>query len=78
MFPIILKLAKETPIDKKGNKDQRNNYRPMPINVCVYERIYSFLDQSQIIYIRQFEVRSNLEKNREAFFDKGLVACVFF
>ena len=61
IFPDDLKKAKVTPIFKKGEKHDINNYRPisvLPIITGIFERYIStcligFLDEHKLIYENQ-------------------------
>ena len=64
-YPDILKIARVTPIFKKGNKTEMSNYRPVsilgPINKIfeklLYKRLYKFLTKYEILYKYQFGFR---------------------
>jgi len=66
-FPKILKIAKITPIFKKGDPQMFDNYRPislLPIFSKIYEkiiynRLYDFLISQNVIYDKQFGFRRN-------------------
>ena len=53
-FPSILKLANITPVFKKGDRNSKENYRPVSIlsNIlkifdgCMFRQISSFMDSS--------------------------------
>ena len=63
----ILKLPHIIPTFKKGDKSQCNNYRPISlisnlnkiIKKIVYKRLYSFLEEKEILYKQQFGFRNN-------------------
>ena len=65
IFPDILKISRITPIYKKGNKEQIENYRPvstLPIfgkifEKVIYSRLYKFLSYKGIISDSQFGFR---------------------
>ena len=71
IFPDILKLAKVTPLHKKDNKLDFLNYRPISLlsvlrkiyEKLIYIRIYSYLDNNNLIYNKQFGFRSNYSTN---------------
>ena len=57
-FQTILKIAKVIPIHKRGNTSQCDIYRPISqisnsklIEKTVHERLYSFLEKEQLLYI---------------------------
>ena len=66
-FPKILKVGKITPIFKKGDAQQFDNYRPismLPIfgkifEKLIYSRLYNFLISKNVIYDKQFGFRKN-------------------
>ena len=68
VFPEKLKLAKVSPVFKKGNKSDMNNYRPISVlsvfskilERLVYKRVYSFLEKNNILYGSQFGFRKGL------------------
>ena len=61
-FPGKLKIARVTPIFKKGNNTLVSNYRPISVLPCfsklleciVYNRLYKFLVENNILYQKQF------------------------
>ena len=65
VVPNDLKVARITPIHKKGKMDDVNNYRPVSVlNIfakilerCIYERLLEFLDSHNILYKNQFGFR---------------------
>lgn len=65
LFPNCLKIAKVTPIFKKGCCQLFDNYRPISVlpifgkifEKALYSRIYSFLISQSIIYDKQFGFR---------------------
>ena len=67
IFPKILKVAKITPIFKKGDSQIFDNYRPislLPIfgkifEKIIYSRLYDFLVAQKVIYDKQFGFRKN-------------------
>ena len=71
VFPDLLKIAKVTPIHKKGNKFDYQNYRPISLlsvyskiyEKTIYSRIYSYLVQNNLIYSKQFGFRGNHSTN---------------
>ena len=66
-FPNILKVAKVTPIFKKGDPQIFDNYRPISIlpifgkifEKLIYSRLYDFLISQNVIYDKQFGFRKN-------------------
>ena len=66
-FPNVLKVAKVTPIFKKGDPQIFDNYRPislLPIfgkifEKLIYSRVYEFLISQNVIYDKQFGFRKN-------------------
>ena len=69
IFPDLCKIAKVIPVHKKDDPSFCVNYRPislLPIfskilEKLMYKRMYSFLDDNNLIYNRQFGFRSNYE-----------------
>ena len=65
IFPKILKVAKITPIFKKGDSQIFDNYRPislLPIfgkifEKVIYSRLYDFFISQSVIYDKQFGFR---------------------
>ena len=61
-FPNKLKLAKVTPVFKKGSRQDKNNYRPISVlsifskifEKAMYKRLYSYLECHSILYPLQF------------------------
>ena len=70
-FPDILKIANTIPIFKKGSKLLVSNYRPISLlsNInkilekLMYDRLYKFLTQHNILYDLQFGFRSRHSTN---------------
>ena len=66
-FPDITKVARVTPIFKKGNKKLFQNYRPvsnLPIlgkifEKIIFNRIHSFLSSQNILYDNQYGFRKH-------------------
>ena len=62
IFPDPLKISKVIPIHKEGPTDDVNNYRPISllsifdkiIEKAMHTRLYSFLEQHNILYKNQF------------------------
>ena len=95
IFPTILKINKVTPAHKKDSKLLCSNYRPISLlsNIdkilerIMYKRLYSFLEQSELIYNLQFGFRQkhstshaliNLTESIREKLDKGNYACGIF
>ena len=65
VFPSVLKTAKVVPVFKKDSKLDYSNYRPISLlsNIekilekLMYKRLYTFLDNKNIIYDLQFGFR---------------------
>ena len=66
-FPSVLKTGIVSPVYKKGNPQQFDNYRPIStlsifsklFEKLIYKRIYSFLIAKNILYEKQFGFRKN-------------------
>ena len=66
IFPDKLKVARITPIFKSGDKENVSNYRPISVLTCfskileriMYNRLYSFLVDNNILYDKQFGFQS--------------------
>ena len=66
-FPDVLKIAKITPIFKKGSKTDKNNYRPISVlsvfskifEKLMYTRLYKYLDVHNILCSQQYGFRAN-------------------
>ena len=62
VFPDELKIARVTPIFKKGSNTLVTNYRPISVLPCfsklleriMYNRLYKFLLENNILYQKQF------------------------
>lgn len=67
IYPEMLKKAKVTPIFKKGDKSDPNNYRPisvLPVISSIFERhisncVSKFMDMHNLIYHHQSGFRKN-------------------
>ena len=65
VFPSVLETAKVVPIFKKDSKLDYSNYRPVSLlsNIekilekLMYKRLYTFLNNNNIIYNLQFVFR---------------------
>ena len=66
-FPSVLKTGIVSPVYKKGNPQQFDNYRPIStlsifsklFEKLIYKQIYSFLIAKNILYEKQFGFRKN-------------------
>ena len=66
IFPNVLKLAKITPIYKKGDSDVFNNYRPISVlpvlskifEKVVHKQLVNYLEKLDILYDYQFGFRN--------------------
>lgn len=66
IFPDILKVAKVSPIFKKGNEELLENYRPVSIlpifgkifEKIIYSRLYSFFVSQGLLHEKQFGFRA--------------------
>lgn len=64
-FPDKLKIAKVTPIFKKGSRSEKNNYRPISVlsvfskifEKLMFKRLYSYLERHRILHDLQFGFR---------------------
>ena len=65
LFPSVLKIANLVPVFKKDTKSDYSNYCPISLlsNIekilekLMYKRLYTFLDNKNIIYDLQFGFR---------------------
>ena len=65
VFPSILKTAKVVPVFKKDSKLDYSNYHPISLlsnfekilEKLMYKRLYTFLDDNNIMYDLQFGFR---------------------
>ena len=65
-FPSAFKIAKVTPIHKKGNADNIENYRPISLlnnmskifERIMYNRVITFFNKFNILYEKQFGFRT--------------------
>ena len=66
-FPSVLKTDILSPVHKKGNPQQFDNYRPIStlsifsklFEKLIYKCIYSFLIAKNILYEKQFGFKEN-------------------
>ena len=64
-FPEKLKLARITPVFKKGSRSDIDNYRPVSVlsnfsklfEKAMYHRLYNYLEEFKILYPLQFGFR---------------------
>ena len=67
IFPEKIKIAKVSPIFKKGDKSILSNYRPISVLPCfskiieriMYSRLYIYLAGSKILFNKQFGFRAD-------------------
>ena len=67
IFPSVLKTAKLVPVFKKDSKLDYSNYRPNIEKILekrVYKRLYTFLNNKNIIYNFQFGFRQQHSTSR--------------
>ena len=90
-FSSVLKTAKEVPIFKKDSKLDYSNYRPISllsnIEKIRYKRLYTFVNNNNIIYNLQFGFRQhyatshaliNVTENIRKALDEGNIGCRAF
>ena len=66
IFPEKMKIAKVSPIFKKGDKLILSNYRPISVLPCfskileriMYNRLYAYLAENNILFNKQFGFRA--------------------
>ena len=95
VFPSVLKIAKVVPVFKKDSKLDYSKYRPISLlsNIekilekHMYKRLYTYLDNKNIIYDLQFGFRQqystsyaliNITENITKALDDGNVGCGVF
>ena len=69
IFPI--KLAKVTPVFKKGSRQDKHNYRPIPVvsifskifEKAMFKRLYGYLESCNILFPLQFAFRQKCSTN---------------
>ena len=67
IFPEKMKIAKVSPIFKKGDKSILSNYSPISILPCIskilehimYNRLYTYLAEKNILFNKQFGFRAD-------------------
>ena len=92
VFSSVLKTAKVVPVFKKETKLDYSNYRPISLLLNIekilqkrmFKRLYTFLDNKNIIYDLQFGLRqkyslshvlSNITENIRKDLDDGNIGC---
>ena len=73
VFPSVLKTAKVVPVFKKDSKLDYSNYRPISLlsNIekilekLMYKRLYTFLNNNNIIYNLQFGFRKQYSTSHD-------------
>ena len=95
VFPSVLKTAKVVPVFKKDSKLDYSNYRSISLlsNIekilekFMYKRLFTFLDNKNIIYDLQFGFRQqystshaliNITENIRKALDDGNIGCGVF
>ena len=95
VFPSVLKTAKVVPVFKKDSKLDYSNYCPISLlsNIekilekLMYKRLYTFLNNNNIIYNLQFGFRQqystshaliNITENIRKALDDGNIGCGVF
>ena len=71
VFPSKLKLAKVTPVFKKGSRQDKDNYRPTSVlsifskifEKAKFKRLYGYLESCNILYPLQFGLRQKCSTN---------------
>ena len=66
IYPDDLKIGKVTPVHKRGDKDDLNNYRPitvLPTIACVFKKItyqqsYKYMTDKNLPGEKQYDSRS--------------------
>ena len=95
VFPSVLKTAKLVPVSKKDSKSDYSSYCPISLlsNIekilekLMYKRLYTFLNNNNIIYNLQFGFRQqystshaliNITENIRKALDDGNIGCGVF
>ena len=95
VFPSVVKTEKVVPVFKKDSKLDYSNYHPISLlsNIekilekCMYKRLYTFLDNKNVIYDLQFGFRQqystshaliNITENIRKALDDGSIGCGVF
>ena len=71
IFPIKLKLAKVTPVFKKGSRQDKHNYRPIPVvsifskifENAMFKRLCGYLESCNTLFPLQFGFRQKCSTN---------------
>ena len=68
VYPNLLKLVKVVPIHKGGSTQDINNYRPISLSIfdkiiekLMHKRLYTFLDDNNILYHNQYGFRKTTQ-----------------
>ena len=72
IFPDKLKIARVTPVFKKGSRLNRDNYRPVSVlsifskiyKKRMYKRLYNYLEKYDILYSLQFGFREKMSTSQ--------------
>ena len=92
-YPNLLKIVKVIPVHKGGSTQEVNNFRPISllsifdkiIEKIVHSRLYSFLENYNILFKNQFGFRKNnstvnalvqITENIKESIDRGCMAVV--
>ena len=95
VFPSVLKTAKVLPVFKKDSKLDYNNYHPIStlsniekiLEKLMYKRLYTFLNNNNIIYNLQFGFRQqcstshalyNITEDIKKALEDGNIGCGVF
>ena len=71
IFPSKLKLAKVTPVFKKGSGQDNDNYWPISVlsmfskilEKAMLKRLYGYLESHNVLYLLQFSFRQKCSTN---------------
>ena len=71
VFPSKLKMAKVTPVFKKGSRQDKDDYRPIPVlsifskifEKAKFKHLYGCLESCNILYPLQFGLRQKCSTN---------------
>ena len=72
IFPDKFKIARVTPVFKKGSRLNRDNYRPISVlsifskiyEKLMYKRLYNYLEKYDILYSLQFGFREKMSTSQ--------------